>query len=82
MPYSGDHTATILSPRFPISGGRWGVALAQTILAQRQQFHQSCLIEHITTSDVGYQQTIDAMTRGVPLTPVLMLLRCGRRDGR
>jgi len=40
-----------------------GVALVQTVLAQRQQFHQSRLVEHIAPSDVGYQQTIDTMTR-------------------
>ena len=44
-------------------GGSMGVALAQTILAQRQQFHQSRLIEHAAPSDLGYQQTIDAVTR-------------------
>jgi len=44
-------------------GGSMGVALSQTMLAQRQQFHQSRLVEHIAPSDVGYQQTIDAMTR-------------------
>jgi DHA2 family multidrug resistance protein len=44
-------------------GGSIGVALAQTILAQRQQFHQSRLVEHIAPSDPGYQQTVDAMTR-------------------
>ena len=44
-------------------GGSMGVALAQTILAQRQQFHQSRLIEHVAPSDLGYQQTLDAMTR-------------------
>jgi DHA2 family multidrug resistance protein len=44
-------------------GGSMGVALSQTILAQRQQFHQSRLIEHVAPSDVGYQQTIDAVTR-------------------
>jgi MFS transporter, DHA2 family, multidrug resistance protein len=44
-------------------GGSMGVALAQTALAQRQQFHQSRLIEHIVPSDLGYQQTIDAVTR-------------------
>ncbi|HXL32226.1 MAG TPA: DHA2 family efflux MFS transporter permease subunit [Bradyrhizobium sp.] len=44
-------------------GGSMGVALAQTIFAQRQQFHQSRLVEHISSSDIGYQQTIDAMTR-------------------
>ncbi len=44
-------------------GGSMGVALSQTMLAQRQQFHQSRLIEHAAPSDIGYQQTIDAVTR-------------------
>ena len=44
-------------------GGSIGVALAQTVLAQRQQFHQSRLIEHIAPCDIGYQQTVDAMNR-------------------
>lgn len=44
-------------------GGSMGVALSQTMLAQRQQFHQSRLIEHVAPSDLGYQQTIDEMTR-------------------
>ncbi len=44
-------------------GGSMGVALAQTVLAQRQQFHQSRLIEHVAPSDLGYQQAIGAMTR-------------------
>jgi MFS transporter, DHA2 family, multidrug resistance protein len=44
-------------------GGSMGVALAQTTFAQRQQFHQSRLVEHISPSDVGYQQTIDAVTQ-------------------
>jgi MFS transporter, DHA2 family, multidrug resistance protein len=44
-------------------GGSMGVALSQTVLAQRQQFHQSRLVEHIAPSDLGFQQTIDAMTR-------------------
>lgn len=44
-------------------GGSIGVAMVQTILAQRQQFHQSRLIEHVVPSDVGYQQTLAAVTR-------------------
>jgi DHA2 family multidrug resistance protein len=44
-------------------GGSMGVALAQTVLAQRQQFHQARLVEHIAPSDLGYQQTLDGMTR-------------------
>jgi MFS transporter, DHA2 family, multidrug resistance protein len=44
-------------------GGSMGVALVQIVLAQRQQFHQSRLVEHVALSDVGYQQAIDIMTR-------------------
>ena len=44
-------------------GGSMGVALSQTVLQQRQQFHQSRLIEHVAPSDVGYQQTIQTMTQ-------------------
>jgi len=44
-------------------GGSMGVALAQSALAQRQQFHQSRLVEHVAPSDLGYHQTIDAVTR-------------------
>jgi DHA2 family multidrug resistance protein len=44
-------------------GGSMGMAPAQTVLAQQQQFHQSRLIEHAAPSDLGYQQTIDMMTR-------------------
>jgi DHA2 family multidrug resistance protein len=39
-------------------GGSIGVALAQTVLAQRQQLHRSRLIEHIAPCDIGYQQTV------------------------
>lgn len=44
-------------------GGSMGVALAQTMLAQRQQFHQSRLVEQATPSDVGYQRTLEQVTR-------------------
>jgi len=44
-------------------GGSMGVALAQTMLAQRQQFHQSRLVEQAAPSDVGYQRTLDQVTR-------------------
>jgi len=44
-------------------GGSMGVALAQTTLAQRQQFHQSRLVEQATPSDVGYQRTLEQVTR-------------------
>lgn len=44
-------------------GGSMGVALSQTIFMQRQQFHQTRLVEHVVPSDVNYQQSIDAVTR-------------------
>jgi DHA2 family multidrug resistance protein len=44
-------------------GGSMGVALVQTVLAQRQQFHQNRLVENLVPSGVGYQQTIEAMTQ-------------------
>jgi MFS transporter, DHA2 family, multidrug resistance protein len=44
-------------------GGSMGVALAQTVFAQRQQFHQNVLVAHISPSDLGYQQTVSAVTR-------------------
>jgi DHA2 family multidrug resistance protein len=44
-------------------GGSMGVALAQTMLAQRQQFHQSRLVEQASPSDVGYQRTLEQVTR-------------------
>jgi DHA2 family multidrug resistance protein len=36
-------------------GGSIGVSMAQTLLAQRQQFHQSRLVENIIPSDPGFQ---------------------------
>ena len=44
-------------------GGSMGVALAQTTLAQRQQFHQSRLVEQAVPSDVGYQHTLEQVTQ-------------------
>ncbi|HVJ41873.1 MAG TPA: DHA2 family efflux MFS transporter permease subunit [Dongiaceae bacterium] len=39
-------------------GGSMGVSLAQTALAQREQFHQSRLVEHIIPSDPRYQEAV------------------------
>ena len=44
-------------------GGSIGVSLAQTLLAQRNQFHQSRLVEHIAPSDTGYQQGLQQTMR-------------------
>jgi MFS transporter, DHA2 family, multidrug resistance protein len=39
-------------------GGSIGVSMAQTLLARREQFHQSRLAEHIFPSSIPYQQTL------------------------
>ncbi|MBF0328864.1 MAG: DHA2 family efflux MFS transporter permease subunit [Nitrospirae bacterium] len=36
-------------------GGSFGVAFVTTVLARRQQFHQSRLVEHLTPFDTNYQ---------------------------
>jgi DHA2 family multidrug resistance protein len=37
-------------------GGSFGISLSITLLAQRSQFHQSRLVEHITETTPAYQQ--------------------------
>ena len=39
-------------------GGSIGVSLAQTLLARREQFHQSRLVEHVSSSATAYQHTV------------------------
>jgi DHA2 family multidrug resistance protein len=42
-------------------GGSIGVSISQTILAQREQFHQSRLVEAIVPSSLQYQQAVPAL---------------------
>lgn len=43
-------------------GGSFGVALAQTVLARREQFHQSRLAEHTVPSSLNYQLSVRHLT--------------------
>ncbi|MGO4574268.1 DHA2 family efflux MFS transporter permease subunit [Microvirga sp. 2TAF3] len=43
-------------------GGSIGISMAQTLLAQRQQFHQSRLVENIVPSNIHYQETLRQVT--------------------
>ncbi len=43
-------------------GGSLGVSLAQNVLAYRQQFHQSRLVESIVPSSPAYQETMNRAT--------------------
>ena len=39
-------------------GGSIGVSLSQTLLQRREQFHQSRLVEHVSSSATAYQHTV------------------------
>jgi DHA2 family multidrug resistance protein len=41
-------------------GGSTGIALATTIIARREQFHQQRLVEHLTPLNGAYQSTLEA----------------------
>jgi MFS transporter, DHA2 family, multidrug resistance protein len=45
------------------TGGSMGISLASNILAHRQQFHQSRLVEQVIPSGVQYQDTLHQATR-------------------
>ncbi len=56
-------------------GGSIGISLASNVLAHRQQFHQSRLVEHALPSSIQYQDTLRQVTRyfvahGNPLAQV------------
>ena len=45
------------------TGGSIGISLAANVLAHREQFHQSRLVDQIVPSGVGYQHTLDQLTQ-------------------
>ncbi|MBV8523644.1 MAG: DHA2 family efflux MFS transporter permease subunit, partial [Acetobacteraceae bacterium] len=44
------------------TGGSIGIALANNVLAHREQFHQSRLVEHAIPSSIPYQETLQQVT--------------------
>lgn len=44
------------------TGGSLGVALVSNVLAHREQFHQSRLVEHAVPSSTAYQETLRQVT--------------------
>jgi DHA2 family multidrug resistance protein len=46
-------------------GGSFGIAIVTTLLAQREQFHQVRLVEHISLYDPGFQQSSQAASRAL-----------------
>jgi MFS transporter, DHA2 family, multidrug resistance protein len=43
-------------------GGSVGVSLISNVVAHREQFHQSRLVEHVVPSSVQYQDTLQQVT--------------------
>jgi DHA2 family multidrug resistance protein len=43
-------------------GSSIGISLALNVLAHRQQFHQSRLVEHVVPSSIPFQETLQHMT--------------------
>ena len=44
-------------------GGSIGISIANVVLAQRTQFHQSRLVENTIPSSPAFQSTLQQMTR-------------------
>jgi DHA2 family multidrug resistance protein len=44
------------------TGGSIGVSLVANVLARREQFHQSRLVEHVSPSSIQYQDTLQQVT--------------------
>jgi DHA2 family multidrug resistance protein len=42
-------------------GGSSGIAMATTLIARRQQYHQQVLVAHATPLDLSYQSTLQSM---------------------
>jgi MFS transporter, DHA2 family, multidrug resistance protein len=43
------------------TGGSIGISVCNNVLAHREQFHQSRLIEHVNTASIQYQQTLNQL---------------------
>jgi DHA2 family multidrug resistance protein len=44
------------------TGGSIGISIVSNVLAHREQFHQSRLVEHVIPSSVQYQDTLQQVT--------------------
>ena len=57
-----NNKASSLTNLFRNEGGSFGIAVANTILARREQFHQSHLVEHLTPDSSTYRDWLHAVT--------------------
>src|SRR5262249_30222365 len=60
-PDNTDHAPALMNVARNV-GSSIGISLALNVLAYRQQFHQSRLIEHVAPSAIPFQETLQQMT--------------------
>ena len=58
MPMAKSNNASAIINMVRNLGGSFGIALATTLIARRQQYHQSVLVEHVTTLGSQYDATV------------------------
>jgi MFS transporter, DHA2 family, multidrug resistance protein len=61
LPPEKSNNASALINMMRNLGGSFGIAIATTLLARRQQYHQNMLVEHVTPYSSSYDATIQRM---------------------
>jgi MFS transporter, DHA2 family, multidrug resistance protein len=61
LPPEKNNTASAIINMMRNIGSSVGISFATTLVARRQQYHQSVLIEHVTPYSSSYQTTIQAL---------------------
>ncbi len=62
LPAAANNKASSLTNLFRNLGGSMGIAFVTTMLARRSQYHQSQLVEHISTNNPIYQGRLAGLT--------------------
>jgi DHA2 family multidrug resistance protein len=65
LPPAKNNDASALINMMRNLGGSFGIAIATTVLARRQQHHQNVLIGHVTPYTSPYDTTIQAMQQAI-----------------
>ena len=62
LPLEKNNKASSLTNLFRNEGGSFGITFANTLLAQRGQFHQSVLVQHLTPDNSIYRDWLQQVT--------------------
>jgi len=62
LPLEKNNKASSLTNLFRNEGGSFGITFANTVLAQRGQFHQSILAQHLTPDSSIYRDWLQQVT--------------------